>query len=538
MKTKDQVSAEKLRGGFYSPRPLVEVCIERSARLLGSRSQLRVLEPSSGDGAFIRGLGESILQPRIDYLQAVEIDPAEAQKSADALESSGLPGDIRSGNVLEWHSEAPDRFDLVVGNPPYVRYQFIDEADRRRASSISSDLSIPGTAVSNLWIPVLLLSLSRLSEGGVFSFILPTEFLTGISASRVRGWLIRNTSDLHIDLFAPQSFPDVLQEVAVVTGRRTTDTGRKTGIVEFFDHNGGLHEWRHSISVDSKTWTSYLLSPQHNQAVKDALSMQDIVPLSEVAKFSVSTVTGANKYFCVSTEVAEVHHLQPWLVPLLPRTRHAPGLIFSAEEHELLASTDIPSWLLDFAPDKPAPTDSILASLYIQKGEDENLHTRYKTRIRSPWYRVPLVTPGELMLAKRSNRYPRMIVNQAKAFTTDTIYRGQVLPTTSLSAEDIAASFHNSLTLLSAEIEGRSFGGGVLELVPSEISSLSIPVTPGAGKSIDHLDKISRTAGTEDDLVEATDALMPEWLPEMDFKHMELIHEARLSLLNRRLERN
>ncbi|STC69260.1 Modification methylase Eco57IB [Corynebacterium pilosum] len=131
-----------------------------------------------------------------------------------------------------------------------------------------------------------------------------------------------------------------------------------------------------------------------------------------------------------------------------------------------------------------------------------------------------------------------MIVNQAKAFTTDTIYRGQVLPTTSLSAEDIAASFHNSLTLLSAEIEGRSFGGGVLELVPSEISSLSIPVTPGAGKSIDHLDKISRTAGTEDDLVEATDALMPEWLPEMDFKHMELIHEARLSLLNRRLERN
>ena len=72
---------------------------------------------------------------------------------------------------------------------------------------------------------------------------------------------------------------------------------------------------------------------------------------------------------------------------------------------------------------------------------------------------------GSLLLSKRSHRYPRMIVNQAGAYTTDTIYRGKAGAWRRVSARALSAGFHNSLTLLSAELEGRSFGGGVLELV-------------------------------------------------------------------------
>ena len=45
-------------------------------------------------------------------------------------------------------------------------------------------------------------------------------------------------------------------------------------------------------------------------------------------------------------------------------------------------------------------------------------------------------------------------------YTSDTIYRGRTL-TDVLTPGAFAANFHNSLTLLSAELEGRSFGGGV-----------------------------------------------------------------------------
>src|SRR5690606_34849786 len=53
--------------------------------------------------------------------------------------------------------------------------------------------------------------------------------------------------------------------------------------------------------------------------------------------------------------------------------------------------------------------------------------------------------------------------------------------------------FINSLTALSAELEGRHYGGGVLELVPSEIEKLLLPLPSKAKISLKDLDKKVRT---------------------------------------------
>lgn len=47
------------------------------------------------------------------------------------------------------------------------------------------------------------------------------------------------------------------------------------------------------------------------------------------------------------------------------------------------------------------------------------------------------------------------------------------------SSENLVCSFLNPLTAITAELEGRYYGGGVLELVPSEIEQLYIPVIEG-----------------------------------------------------------
>lgn len=41
----------------------------------------------------------------------------------------------------------------------------------------------------------------------------------------------------------------------------------------------------------------------------------------------------------------------------------------------------------------------------------------------------------------------------------------------------VVLCFHNSMTFAFAEILGRSYGGGVLELMPTEAEKLPIPVT-------------------------------------------------------------
>ena len=85
---------------------------------------------------------------------------------------------------------------------------------------------------------------------------------------------------------------------------------------------------------------------------------------------------------------------------------------------------------------------------------------------------VPSVYKTNIGMLKRSHNYPRLILNSADAYTTDTAYR----ICTSMKPDVLVYNFINSLTALSAELEGRHYGGGVLELVPSEIENLLVPM--------------------------------------------------------------
>jgi hypothetical protein len=290
------------------------------------------------------------------------------------------------------------------------------------------------------------------------------------------------------------------------------------------------------VTNEAETWTRYLLSPTEFDAFSCGLSAPFIHRLDHFAKFTVATVTGANSFFTVPSAVVEKYALNPWVKRLIPRMRHAPGLVFSDREWRALSETDTISHLLDFGTNLDSDRRSDGLSAYLQIGEDQSLPDRYKCRTRSPWYRVPVVAPGEMLMAKRSHWYPRVVVNEAQAHSTDTIYAGRIRRGP-ISPRDFCAGFHNSLTLLSAEIEGRSFGGGVLELVPSEVSRLAVFGVPNLALELTRLDGISRE--TDDDgtaLVSATnEALISKLgLPRDFFSELEL---ARRRLAGRRLAR-
>lgn len=537
MRTRDQVSREKLRGGFYSPEVLVDKCLARAAELLGDRADLTVLEPSAGDGAFLAGLARAPFKEKLTSVTAIELLSEESAKAEHALSSAAIAGEILNQNVLAWYATDTRNFDLALLNPPYVRFQFISESDKRRAKSICSELGVETSSVSNLWISVFLLSIAKLKVGGVFSAILPTEFLTGISAAAVRSWLIRNSSEITVDLFESGSFPAVLQEVLVISGRKDEYSPRNESSVRFVEHKGETKSWNHQIKVGSRTWTSYLLTPEQNLVLCDARSLITFRPLREVARFSVSTVTGANSYFSVPSTILDTYDLHPWAIPMLPRTRHAAGMVYTDEDAHGLDHDGLPVWMLDFSADRPDPMEHDGARRYLQLGIDEDLHSRYKCRIRAPWYRVPIVNPGTLLLSKRSNKIPRVISNHAKAATTDTIYRGQLLAGAEVSADDFTTTFHNSLTLLTCEIEGRSFGGGVLELVPSEVGSVLIPVLPGVASHLPELDNLARHSKDPFALVEATNRLIAREVPDLSEAALTSLADAHVELMHRRLER-
>jgi adenine-specific DNA-methyltransferase len=540
MKTVDQISSDKLRGGFYSPAQLVRTCLDRIAALSNTRTSLRIIEPSAGDGAFVRGLIEHSLAERVDEVIAVEINAEEAAKCRAALDLAPFQGTVVAGSILNGVRPLLGEYDIAIGNPPFVRFQFVSEEDRIGALEVARDNGLALAGVSNLWIPVLLTALTRLRLGGTFAFIVPAECFTGISARSVRTWLIQNVDSLQADLFPPGSFPGVLQEVVVLSGRlNPPSVSRHVAPLRVVEHVGVVPlVWTHDVDESATTWTGYLLTPSQLIALREVITLSEFHPLSKVARLSVSTVTGANEYFSVNDGTRKCYDLSAWSLPLLPRIRHASGLIFSEKDYYGLAKLDCPRWLLSFAENLPSPEHNPAAHSYLREGELLELHKRYKCRIRDPWYRVPVVQPGTLMLSKRSHKYPRLIVNTAGVVTTDTIYQGRMVKPFEGREADLVAGFHNTATLLTAEIEGRSFGGGVLELVPSEIGRVSVPMLRGFGQSLQHLDQVSRTAAPDsDELVERTDALLVDAIPGLTIDLLIRLKDARTALLQRRMDR-
>jgi len=101
------------------------------------------------------------------------------------------------------------------------------------------------------------------------------------------------------------------------------------------------------------------------------------------------------------------------------------------------------------------------------------VHRGYKCSIREPWWTTPSLWIPDLFMLRQIHRAPRLAVNAAAATSTDTVHRVRLTPGVDPAA--LAAALHNSVTFAFAEIIGRSYGGGILELEPAEAEQLPIP---------------------------------------------------------------
>jgi len=540
MKLIEHIGSEKLRGGYYTGENVVSWCIQRVLRLTGPVERLTWLEPSAGDGAFIRGLGrfqQGGVLPR-SRIEAVELLAEEAGKCENTLRSTRLSGTVINESFFAWARNQQARFDAVVGNPPYVRYQYVKPRDRLLAEELMARLGIDLKGVSNLWIPFAIVSMYLLKPGGAFALVLPSELFSTVSGGQFRATLIRDFAALRVDLFPRDTFPDILQDVVVVSGMRARRLPDRRSVT-FCEHRPhGAVEWKHTLESQPESWLRYLLTQDEVWAFHEASRLPDLYRLGDLTKIEVSIVTGANLFFTVDDDTLRRHRLEPWARPLVARTSDCPGLVFTEADHARARQSGSRTWLLDFSEEKPDPINHGRVREYLALGERQGLPSRFKCRIRTPWYRVPQIRSGRLMMSKRAHHYHRLILNDAGVFTTDTIYRGEMLGLFSQMTEDLVAGFHNTLTLLSSEIEGRTYGGGVLELVPSEVARLRVPLVR-LRHLLPRLDALSRASGgqrdTTDAVLNATDEELAKRMPGYA-ELLSTLRSARMRLHNRRMD--
>src|SRR5205085_2503658 len=134
--------------------------------------------------------------------------------------------------------------------------------------------------------------------------------------------------------------------------------------------------------------------------------------------------------------------LERWVLPMLGRSEHVRGLRYTCGDHARNARDGRRVLFVRL----PARGLSRRARDYLARGERDELPARFKCRIRSPWWAVPSVWRAPVALLKRCQAHPRLVLNTAGAFSTDTAYR--LVPRRGVSPEGLVASFAGTLPFL------------------------------------------------------------------------------------------
>jgi adenine-specific DNA methylase len=212
--------------------------------------------------------------------------------------------------------------------------------------------------------------------------------------------------------------------------------------------------------------------------------------LGAVADVDVGIVTGRNSFFTFTDAQADELGLRPHCVPLVSRSAQLSGLVYDGDCRASDLAAGHRTWLLDAPPE--AADAAVVA--HIRAGEAAGVHRGYKCSIRDPWWITPSLWMPDLFLLRQIHRAPRLTVNAAAATSTDTVHRVRLAPR--VDASSLAAVFHNSVTFAFAEIMGRSYGGGILELEPREAEQLPIP-PPACAELAGDVDLLLKANETE-----------------------------------------
>ena len=178
---------EKLRGGYYTPNDLAVFLV----RWIEKVSHSRILEPSCGDGVFFDALGARNLSSKI---LGFELDGIEAKKAKERADSAGLSDvNIQASDFLGWAINAmenkSERFDAVIGNPPFIRYQYLPPLFQDRAETIFERLGCKFTKHTNAWVSFILASFELLRPGGRLAMVVPAEIIHVMHAQSLRTYL-------------------------------------------------------------------------------------------------------------------------------------------------------------------------------------------------------------------------------------------------------------------------------------------------------------------------------------------------------------
>lgn len=202
------MTTQKNQGQYMTPNKIVEIILEN----IEYKDILNktIMEPSFGEGVFLLNILEKIIEKSREKnlsnetiikiiknnIYGIEKDKILYKKTIDSLNSKleeyhiskiDWTKNLLCGDTLLLYSKFENKFDYVVGNPPFVRIHNIDNKYRKVFDKFQFT-----NGMIDLYIIFYEIGIKMLNDTGKLGFISPNSFLKNTSQQTFRNYLIKN----------------------------------------------------------------------------------------------------------------------------------------------------------------------------------------------------------------------------------------------------------------------------------------------------------------------------------------------------------
>lgn len=332
------------------------------------------LDPAVGNSIFFKKI---VQNHKNCILEGYEIDEK-------ILNFFGNPTNANIHNLDYLTNDWDKKYDAIVCNPPYNKFQSIDNR-KEIIAKIFDNTGVKFSSYTNLYIYFLLKSIYQLSARGKLAYIIPTEFLNSKYGEQIKEILIEKkliNSIINFENDSELFFNATTTSCILLLDKSLKDEIKFYNLKSIDELNVINDKYCIKVKYENinakEKWRCYLKHENNNRNNE----YKNIKKISEFCSVKRGIATGDNAFFCLSKSKMKQYKIPIQSVSnCICKSADVFNPIFQESDFETLKENDKTVFLLDIN-----ENDECLIKDYISIGISKGVNKKYLPANRKKWY--------------------------------------------------------------------------------------------------------------------------------------------------------